>query len=454
MSNAQMSLFEMNTKKPVDAMKEIAIVKPEFVYRSGMTDVNRNPSLQTKNKTISLFKDMLSNDDRLYSDFWKFKNILLSTPWHITIDDTSNKAMKRAQWIEDMLNNTDIPIEDSLFQLLDAIVIGFSLLEKVYYNTDDVKIAVKYLKPKNQRYIDFETDIFGNLQHVIVARFTSQEKRVPPNKFIIGSFPNPYGDNLYHGMSVLTPIYEWYQLKYYIRKWFAKTLELEMSPPIIGKVRKDLDKVTKTELKSIVDSLKSFHTAKFGVEYVPSSSGTLQEIPDLKLERFETKTTKEIWVFINELIKDIDSRISYLFLTPPDLSGDAKTGSYARAKEQLSYNAIVLAAVQRWLEQLMNKQLIPQIEDLNYPPNEIKKYGRCKFVFEEDESFTKERAEALKILAEAGLLNDIDKNWIFNDYLFVKRATEQETEEKKQEELTPDEVIEVEEEEVVDGINE
>jgi phage gp29-like protein len=147
--------------------------------------------------------DALERDTTVYAALDKRKCSVIARPWQV--DPASEDALdvRAAEIVKTALDN--ITFDDACYQLLDAILKGFSVSEIMWDNRDGAT-TVAALIPRDQRRFTFAED--GSLRLLTAAQpFHGEE--LPPRKFIVHSMGskdgNPFGLGL--GTRLFWPVW-------------------------------------------------------------------------------------------------------------------------------------------------------------------------------------------------------------------------------------------------------
>jgi hypothetical protein len=168
-------------------------------------------------------------------------------------DDGYEQAKELVGFCEKALQNLDMttPIDDVLWDLLDAVAVGNRVAEAVYQTersySGKVQIVPHTIKTKPQEATAFVVDSFGNIVGLLALIpgvsmgpipgmvMTNPEKMpqlLPREKFVVLSFRPRNNDP--RGTSVLRPAYDSWFLKEQLKGEFMAYLARFATPSLIG----------------------------------------------------------------------------------------------------------------------------------------------------------------------------------------------------------------------------
>lgn len=163
--------------------------------------------------------------------------------------DGYDQASELVDFCESVIDDMEQPIEEVLWDLLDALAMGSKLAEKVYaYDatyTGKEQLILRRLKVKPRRSVAFVVDEFMNLQGIWARQpgsiggntlglfdAGSSDNLLPVDKFAIVTFRPRDGDP--RGSSVLRPAYNAWWLKMQLWPEYLKFLAQFASPSLWG----------------------------------------------------------------------------------------------------------------------------------------------------------------------------------------------------------------------------
>lgn len=324
----------------------------------------RNPETLIKEKGYKVFEEMRRDD--LISPLIKLKKMLvLAFDFRIAPAVAGDKeCMKRAAFTEWALNDgIDRSFFRSMNQMLEAEWYGFSMNEIIYKYIEEGeykgKVGISTVKGKPQKTFRFAPDKFGNLGKrgsVWQEPEYGQKIKIKYEKFIHHLY-EPHNENPF-GRSHLVDVYRAWWCKDIVHHFYAKHLEKWGSPVVEAKIPSHLGKGEKQRLAQILNSFQ--HGTSFyhrsDIEFI-----VWRIMPPSHYENaialFNTAISRGLGV--------------------PDLIGftNMGAGSYALGKEQASLFYGLIGVDRDNLLETLNYQLIPRIEDINFP-----KTGRYSYM--------------------------------------------------------------------------
>lgn len=202
-----------------------------------------------------IYERML-HDPKVYQCVETVKLSALSEGWHVRParqkdDPDYDKAAKIADFVERALDQMEIPLSEVLYEMLDGIVLGNKVAEKVYrLGTRGIlkgKVVPRYLKTKPRRAIAFIVDVYNNIQAIqgllpiIEAPLVADQLLMPdfdaPNvlprdKFMVFTYRPQNGDP--RGRSILRSAYTHWWLKQQGYPGYLKFMAQWASASLVG----------------------------------------------------------------------------------------------------------------------------------------------------------------------------------------------------------------------------
>ncbi len=293
------------------------------------------------------YEEML-NDDQINVCLQLIKDLVLGGGWSLVPDTDEEK--EQAEELEDDLNDQyEGTFDEALEELLSSYEYGVSLTEKVFKNTDDGRIALKFLKTRHPDTFLIHTDDHGNVNK-IVQRVKTTDVEINPKSMIHmvnkPKFQNPYGQ------SDLRAAYSAWFTKRQVIKYYGIFLEKAASPIPIGKYDTNVPKQIVDEL---FDTIKNFQTK------------TAMVIPkNLEVDFLESKSNGEAYAKAIDLFNMFIGRSLFV----PDLIGlhgaQSSGGSLALGKEQIGIFFKHIERRKNSVENLVNDAIIAPLHISNY----------------------------------------------------------------------------------------
>ncbi len=177
------------------------------------------------------YKRMLT-DPQVKACLQTKKFAALSQSWEVHAASESPEDQQIAAFVRSALVNMRGSVLDTLYDLLDALAFGVSIVEINYRlietGPDAGRVGLASLKSKDPSGFTFETDAFAN---VITLRGLDGAA-YPPDKFLRYAWQPRYESPL--GQSDLQAAYKPWFVKQQLLKWWAKYLEKFGLPTVTG----------------------------------------------------------------------------------------------------------------------------------------------------------------------------------------------------------------------------
>ncbi len=156
----------------------------------------------------------------------------LSQSWEVHPASDTPEDSEIAAFVRSALTQMEGSVLDTLYDVLDALALGVSLVEIVYRQIETGPYAgmvgLASLKSKDPAGFTFETDAFAN----ITALRGLNGAAYPPDKFLRFRWLPLYASPL--GQSDLRAAYKPWQVKQQLLVWWAKYLEKFGMPTVTG----------------------------------------------------------------------------------------------------------------------------------------------------------------------------------------------------------------------------
>lgn len=342
------------TKIPPKYAGEVAYQVDDLYRRMGQYPYNPD-ELAVKKGGLGIYKKM-KQDDQVKACLILKKSAVIKGGWKIEGDDEV-----QVEFLETVFEKMDSTMTNFIVSLLSAYEYGFSVHEKVYsyidYGAFRGNIGIKALRPKSPTRLDFEIDDFGNLKEFGLRQRldTGKINNLPINKFIIYTHQKEF-DNVY-GESELKAAYTPWFVKTNIVKYWAIYLERFGVPTVKG--RTSTGRVTESQKEAFKVLMQKFQ------------SGMSLILPqDLSIDLMEsTRTDRGAF---SQAKDSMDIAIARAILIPQmiGLVPQAGVGSYGKSTTDLQTFDWIMNPNVREVEDTLNEQLIKQLIDYNYGPQE------------------------------------------------------------------------------------
>lgn len=343
------------TSNPIynNLIDHLGFVETTYADSSYYEDSQKKPynpdDIVDKRSDYSIYEDMVK-DDQVSVCLQLKRDLVLSNGFDILVDSQDPSDLSVKEELEKSLKEyPEIPLMDSLEEVLSAFDFGFSISEKVFEIKPDGYACLKFLKTRHPTTWLLHTDTQGNVQRY--------EQRGPQGSIDIDKenlihykinhrFGNPYGK------SDLRAAWEAWFVKKEIIKFYSIFLEKAASPTPVAKYDKNLPQQA---VDDIFNAIKKLQTK------------TALAIPkDIELEFLETSNQGDVYVKGINLFNMFIGRS----LLVPDLLGfqgsETSGGSYSLGKEQMNVFFRHINRRRSQLEDIVNKCIIKPLVYYNY----------------------------------------------------------------------------------------
>lgn len=324
-----------------------------------------NPGWLATRKGLQIV-DTMRRDEQVKAAY-KFKvDTAIGTGWEIVSPAGEEYDWEVTEFVRDTLERIDGGMQAALNDTMLALLYGFSVQEKLYWEQPHGewkgKLALRRLQSIRPHGIDFIVDQFGQLEGVVQSLVSpsvgGSNEPLPPGKFVIYSYQKEFGNH--YGISDLESVYRSWWVKDNAYKWLAVTLERFGMPPLFAMY--DPNQYQAGQIEELKKVVKGIQNATLGV--LPRATKDALEMWSQDLGKGSTD------LFLSALER-FDQHIARALLVPVGvgMSGESRSdGSLARSQQHFdsfirtieSLRASVAASV-------MNAQVIPQLCDLNFP---------------------------------------------------------------------------------------
>jgi len=281
------------------------------------------------------------------------KFAVLSRGWEIHAASDEKDDQTVAEFVRVCLREMRGSLLDNLYDVLDALALGVSVLEINYALIEAGpwagKVGLASLKAKDPADFQFETDAFLNL---VALRGVGGE-RFDIAKFVVYSYMPAYENPL--GTSDLRAAYQPWRIKGQLLQWWAKYLEKFGMPTVTGTydAAKGYGLDQQRELLSIVAQV---HNESAVV--LPS---------DMSLSLLETARAGA--ADFQAAIEYLDRAIAKSILGQTLTSDSTGPASYALGSVHRDILGFYLRKLQRDLEEsVIGEQVLRRLVAYNFPP--------------------------------------------------------------------------------------
>ena len=282
------------------------------------------------------------------------KFAVLSRGWEVHAASDAPADKEVADFIRACFHDMRGSLLDNLYDVLDALALGVSILEINYRLVDTGpfagRVGLANLKSKDPEDFVIETDAFLNVTGLRGAASSVYD----PEKFIIYSYMPAYENPM--GTSDLRAAYRPWFVKEQLLRWWAKYLEKFGMPTVTGSydATKGYGTDQQRELLAIVAQVHN------------ESAVVLPN--DMSLGLLETQRAQG--ADFGELVGYLDRAIAKSILGQTLTSDSTGGGStYALGQVHMDVLRFFLNKLQRDLEQgVVGEQIIKRLLAYNYPP--------------------------------------------------------------------------------------
>jgi SPP1 gp7 family putative phage head morphogenesis protein len=293
----------------------------------------------------------MSHDDQISVCLDLKTDLILSSGFDIMIDekDTSTDEIKRELEVS-LEEDTDRSLTEMLSEVLfSGEMAGFALSEKLFWQRDDGKIALKDIKTRHPATWLIYLDKKGNVEKY-VQQTASGDIEIKPTALIHYINNAKWGN--YYGNSALRNCYDAWFIKRQIIRYYAIFLEKNAAP--IPVARYDTN-APESAVDKIFNSIKNFQ------------SKTALAIPkEIEMTFLEAKSSGESYT---KAINLMNMHIGRSLLIP-DLLGfqgsETSGGSYSLGKEQMNVFFKHIHKKRKIIEDLVNNEILKPMIIANY----------------------------------------------------------------------------------------
>lgn len=311
--------------------------------------------------------DQMQRDAQVQACLMIKKFAVLSRGWEVHPASDSPADVRVAEFVRWALEDMRGSILDVLYNALDALAKGFSVMEINYRLIDREPyrgmIGLASIKSKDPSTFAFDTDEYLNVRGLKRTAWAGHSPSPPqagegrgegglrPDKFVVYSY-NPRYESPY-GTSDLRAAYKHYWSKDVLARFMNLYLEKYGSPTAKGSYRRGTPKSAQEELLKVLDRIKQ---------------QTAIVIPDdTQVELLEAQRGGEAGYL--QALEWHDKQIAKSILCQTLVTDEGvRVGSFALAKIHLDVLKMCLMKLKRDLEEtVMREQVIRRLVDYNFP---------------------------------------------------------------------------------------
>jgi phage gp29-like protein len=304
------------------------------------------------------------------------KVAVLSRGWEVHPASESAADVAVGDFVRGCLNEMRGSVLDVLYDAMDALALGVSILELNWCLRPDGLIGLTSIKAKDPAYFLFETDPFLNITAIrglpaLTALTPAASRRPSPNsgrglggglaegllpveKFVIYPFQPSYANPM--GLSDLRAAWQSWFIKQQLQRWWAKYLEKFGMPTVIGSFDPKAGYGVKQQ-RELLSLLAAVH-----------NESALVTPSDMQVKLLEAVRTTDSG--FDEAIAYLDRSMAKSILGQ-SLTSDSsdRNSTYALGAVQANVLSFYLQKLQRDLEDVvMNEQVIKRLVGYNFPP--------------------------------------------------------------------------------------
>ena len=184
------------------------------VYNTRFELYQYTPDVLLTKKGFRILEQMYT-DDQVFMALSALKIMRLSGGYEIEEVSDDPLDLQIADEVAANLEALDGSLQDTLFSLMGALEMGWSLHEKVWDFWQDGPhkghVRLKAIKAKNPQWFNPTVDDFNNLTGVVMISPPCYGRKLPLDKFIVYSFQKRY-ENIF-GTSRVRALYDWWYIK-------------------------------------------------------------------------------------------------------------------------------------------------------------------------------------------------------------------------------------------------
>jgi len=320
----------------------------------GILDLaSENPDEILKRKGVKVYDEMEAKDPHLYSVYQTRKLAVSRIPWEIIPASKNKKDQEIANFVFAAIDDARGIFSEDIFQLMDAVGKGFSVLEKIWKVIDSGKWEGKYsieeLVFHPQRFWKFaDRKNTGKQKSEIFFKTDSFNlKPVPWSKVIHFAYDSQ--DSMY-GRAAFKACYWHYFFKKESWKWWIQYLEKYAGPTAVGKYPSGSSKSEQDALLALLESIQQetavTYPDQFDVSFLEASRAGAVSYRDMS--------------------DACNAEISKAILGATQNVEEGRRGSYSlsRAHSQVRNERVEADGIQ--IADIIQQQLVKALVDFNF----------------------------------------------------------------------------------------
>lgn len=285
------------------------------------------------------------SDPQVRTGFDVLRYILASKEWMLV----NNDNQEYYDFINDMLLNMDVEINEVIKRMLTALLWGFSASELIYEINFEGKLVVKTIEPIHIKTLQKNPFIFDNKKELKALHqdWNGEQVDIPINKVLLYSFNDDYND--YYGNGLLNDFKPIVEDKLNINNWLMTFLERHESPTLYAKLNG-----SSYDRERIIEAFSQIKDGTSGIVIdAEDDVGTLES-----QHRGET--------FFSTLQYKDNQIFRRYYLGNLLLGDNSQTGTYAQSQTQLDFGLLVFDGILEELANCIQKQIINPLILFNY----------------------------------------------------------------------------------------
>ena len=285
------------------------------------------------------------SDPQVRTGFDVLRYILASKEWMLV----NNDNQEYYDFINDMLLNMDVEINEVIKRMLTALLWGFSASELIYEINLDGKLVVKTIEPIHIKTLQKNPFIFDNKKELKALHqdWDGEQVDIPVNKVLLYSFNDDYND--FYGNGLLNDFKPIVEDKLNINNWLMTFLERHESPTLYAKLNG-----SSYDRERIIEAFSQIKDGTSGIVIdAEDDVGTLES-----QHRGET--------FFSTLQYKDNQIFRRYYLGNLLLGDNSQTGTYAQSQTQLDFGLLVFDGILEELANCIQKQIINPLILFNY----------------------------------------------------------------------------------------
>ena len=433
--------FPLKSRRRVSPRREIAQSNMEVIGNWLSNQYFKNPTEYIGRYKLRVFKRMMLQSPDAKAAMTLKKLSVLADGWEIHNGEQEG-GDKQGEFCRYVLRQLPDGFDPVIENTLDALIFGFSLSEKVYqlpYEKGEFRGLIGYNVIRDKPVYDFviNTSDKGEITGFIQNQEVAGPVEIPPWKMVYFGYQNS-SDNPY-GYSDLCPAFQHVFAQSVMDESWPTALKRYAMPVLLAKYSGS------KRTKSDEDYLKTV------LKQIDEESGILLKGQIESLEYLEQGSSNMAYAAYQRHQDYRSQRIRMSCLVPDlAISEGTRFGSKALGQSQVeTFASSVIRQIRRNLASAINNQIIRPLIDYNF--EDVENYPTFGFGSAENDANVA-LADVIGVFVDKGIMfPEEDRDWIREKYgmPMLKRVEEAN-------ELIPttdDDPIEVDPEEVEEGIN-